>query len=36
MICINDDDSVIDFERVKNEINTEFERLYPDKSSFEI
>ena len=36
MICINDDDSIIDFERVKNEINEEFEKLYPDKSSFEI
>ena len=36
MICINDDDSIIDFERVKNEINSEFDKLFPNKSSFEI
>lgn len=35
MICINDDESVDDFEGVKNLINSEFERLYPEKSSFE-
>lgn len=36
MICINDDESIIDFERVKKEINMEFEKLYPNKSGFEI
>lgn len=36
MICINDDESIKDFERVKQSINAELERLYPNKCSFEI
>lgn len=36
MICINDDEFDGDFERIKNEINGELKRLYPDKCSFEI
>lgn len=35
MICVNDGEFQGDFETVKREINAEFERLYPDKSSFE-
>ncbi len=35
MICINDDEFQGDFEAVKQRINKELDRLYPDKSSFE-
>ena len=36
MICINDDEFNGDFEKINNEINSELERLFPHKSSFEI
>lgn len=36
MVCVNDDDSIVDFERVKRDINIELDRLYPDKCSFEV
>lgn len=36
MICINDDEAIKDFERVKRDINRELNRLYPHKSRFEI
>lgn len=35
IICINDADVNIDFEKAKNEINKEFECLFPEKSKFE-
>ena len=36
MICINDDEFKGDFYKVRDEINKELDRLYPNKSSFEI
>lgn len=36
MICINDSDPNIDFEKSKNDINASFEYIFPKKSSFEI
>ena len=36
IICINDADINIDFEKAKNEINAEFKKILPEKSSFEI
>lgn len=35
MICINDSDKSIQFEKVKNDLITTFERILPEKSSFE-
>lgn len=35
VICINDSDRVTDFEGIKNKINSAFESILPDKSSFE-
>lgn len=35
MICINDSDANIDFEKVKDKINKELNNLLPNKSSFE-
>ena len=35
MICINDSDINLDYESVKEELIKEFEKLYPEKSSFE-
>lgn len=35
VVCINDQDEDIDFEKAKQEINSCFEKLLPDKSSFE-
>ena len=36
MICINDNDFDGDFNIVRDEINRELDRLYPNKCSFEI
>lgn len=36
MVCINDDDSVIDFENTKKLVNDELDRLFPEKSSMEL
>ena len=36
VICLNDSDSIKDFERVKKELLAEFELKYPQKSLFEI
>ncbi len=35
MICINDQNEEINFESAKTEINNAFEKIFPDKSSFE-
>lgn len=35
MICINEDCTVQEFEQIKNTINSAFEELFPEKSSFE-
>lgn len=35
IICINDSNCKIDFERIKIRINTAFQRAFPEKSSFE-
>lgn len=36
MICINDSNQKIEFERVREELIQAFEKLFPDKSSFEL
>jgi len=36
IICINDVIKELDFERSKNEINSAFEKVFPEKSQFEI
>lgn len=36
VICINDDSSVIDFEKTKNMVNDELDRILPEKCSFEV
>lgn len=36
IICINDADINIDFEKSRDEINSELEKAFPNKSSFEI
>lgn len=35
MVCINDDEFTGDFEKIKREINSELEKLFPEKSNFE-
>lgn len=35
IICINDANTAIDFERAKTQINTAFSALFPEPSSFE-
>lgn len=35
MICLNDDVNVGDFERQKAAIRESFEKIFPEKSSFE-
>lgn len=35
IICINDSNDEVDFEKVKKEINTAFEQILPEKSLFE-
>lgn len=35
VMCINDTDINVDFDKAKNEINSAFEKILPDKSSFE-
>lgn len=35
LICINDSDPNLDFEKVRDEINSAFEKILPEKSSFE-
>ena len=35
IICINDANTAIDFERAKTQISTAFSALFPDPSSFE-
>ena len=36
IICINDADININFEKAKNEINSAFKEIFKEKSSFEI
>lgn len=36
LVCINDDDSVEDFEKTRDFVNKELARLFPEKSSMEI
>ena len=36
IICINDADLNIDFEKSRNEINKELEKAFPNKCNFEI
>lgn len=36
MVCINDQDESINFEKAKEEINNSFEKILPNKSTFEI
>lgn len=36
VICVNDVDSSIDFDKAKQEINTAFSEVFPNKSQFEI
>ena len=35
IVCINDSNHEIDFEKAKKEVNTALERLLPERSSFE-
>lgn len=35
IICVNDTDQKIDFEKAKSEINSAFEKIFPTKSTFE-
>jgi hypothetical protein len=35
LICLNDDPKIQDFNKMKDEINTIFEKILPDKSDFE-
>ena len=35
MVCINDQDDKVDFEKAKKEINQSLESIFPEKSSFE-
>ncbi len=35
LVCINDDDTVENYEETKNKVNNELERILPNKSSFE-
>lgn len=35
MVCINDQDESVDFDKCKKEINNSFEKILPNKSSFE-
>jgi hypothetical protein len=35
MICINDNESDFDFEKVRSEVLVAFEKILPNKSSFE-
>ena len=35
IVCINDSNHDIDFEKAKNEINTALEQIFPERSSFE-
>ena len=35
MICINDNDDTLDFEKVKKELENMFETILPEKSGFE-
>ena len=36
VICLNDTEDETDFEQHKNMIIAEFEKLFPEKSSFEL
>jgi hypothetical protein len=36
LFCINDSNDIVDFEKCKNIINAAFERILPNKSSFEL
>lgn len=36
LFCINDSNDIADFEKTKNTINAAFEKILPDKSSFEL
>lgn len=36
LVCINDDDTTLDFDKIRNELSAFFEDLLPEKSSFEI
>ena len=35
IVCINDSNHEIDFEKAKREVNTALERIFPERSSFE-
>ena len=36
ILCLNDSNHKIDFEKAKSEINHAFEQIFPEKSSFEL
>jgi hypothetical protein len=36
LFCINDSNDIVDFEKTKNTINAAFEKILPEKSSFEL
>lgn len=36
MICINDDDTIVSFETMKNRLNEAFDKILPNKSSYEL
>jgi hypothetical protein len=36
LFCINDSNDIVDFEKTKNIINQAFEKILPQKSSFEL
>ena len=36
LVCINDDDTTLDFDKIRNELSAFFEDFLPEKSSFEI
>ena len=35
IVCINDSNHEIDFEKVKHEVNAALEQIFPERSSFE-
>lgn len=36
MVCINDANEPVEFDKIKSEIVSAFQQIFPDKSSFEV
>lgn len=36
LVCINDDESVVDFENMRNEVNEQLNNIFPEKSPYEL